>query len=263
MTGTQAAGGTRELARSASEFLRSSWRFVFPDDCPRCGREHTETNRPFRNGPALCGNCEAEVAPAIGPPCKRCGAPVGPHVDSSHGCVHCRGDRFRFETVIRLGIYDGALRDVCRLGKLSEGQSLAAAATNVLWTREREAFENLRTDLVLPVPRYWTDRIGRPSHSTSTIAGILSRRLKLGDPASVVKKTRRTPVQHGLSPTRRRSNVKGAFRVRRGVILTGARVLLVDDVLTTGATADEVSRVLREAGAERVVVAVLARGLGR
>lgn len=263
MAGVMVRNRTGGVVRTASVFFRSAWRFVYPDECARCGLEHHDTNRSFRDGPMLCEECEAVVAPAIGPPCERCGAPVGPYVDSSKGCVYCRRDRFRFDKVIRLGVYNGALRDACRQGKLAEGQPLAAAAANLLWHRERIAFESLQADLVLSVPRHWSDRIGRPSHSSATIASILSRKLQLGEPASILKKTRRTLAQSGLSPVRRRSNLKGAFRVRRRVDLAGAKVLLVDDVLTTGTTADEASRILRNAGAERVVVAVLARGLGR
>jgi predicted amidophosphoribosyltransferase len=250
--------------RSASEFLlQSSWRFIYQDGCPRCGFEHPEAKHSFVDGPALCESCAAEVAPTIGPPCDRCGAPVGPYVDSSNGCTYCRGERFHFEKVIRLGVYDGGLREVCLQGKTASGQAIVSAATMLLWSRELSAFSNLKADVVLPVPRHWTDRFARSSHSTGTIARLISRRLQLGEPAPILKKIRRTLVQSSLPAGRRRTNVKGAFRVPRGIELAGAHVLLVDDVLTTGATADEASKILKQAGATRVTVAVLARGLGR
>lgn len=258
---TIAAVGNR--VRSASElFLQSSWRFIYQDGCPRCGVEHAEAAQSFRDGPGFCESCASDVAPTIGPPCERCGAPVGPHVDSANGCTYCRGEKFHFAKVIRLGVYDGALREICLHGKVVSGQSAVAAATSLLWSREQAAFHEQKADVLLPVPRHWTDRFGRSSHSTGTIAQLLSRRLHLGEPAPILKKIRRTQVQSSLPAGRRRTNVKGAFRVPRGIDLSGAHVLLVDDVLTTGATADEASKMLKQAGATRVTVAVLARGLG-
>ncbi len=79
----------------------------------------------------------------------------------------------------------------------------------------------------------------------------------------LVRKVRITPLQSTLTYAQRRENLRGAFAPVRGVRLAGGRVLLVDDVLTTGATADGVARTLRALGAEQVDVAVLARGLGR
>jgi predicted amidophosphoribosyltransferase len=72
-----------------------------------------------------------------------------------------------------------------------------------------------------------------------------------------------TPAQSGLSPRERRANLRGAFQVRSGAELSGKCILLVDDILTTGTTAHEASKALRRADAERVVVAVVARGLGQ
>lgn len=254
---------TELCIRSASTFVQSVWRFAYPDVCPRCGSEHEDSTSLFRNGPAFCPSCVPEVAPAIGRPCLRCGAPTGPHVDSRRGCYYCRRDRFAFESVIRLGIYDGMLRQICLQGKTSGGQPLVAAAMNLLWEREQAALETAKADVVVPVPRHWYDRFWHPSHSTLTLAEVLASKLRIVDDPPLLRKTRRTAGQSGLPPSRRRTNPKGAFRVIKDADLKGACVLLVDDVLTTGATADEAAKVLKRAGAARVVVAVLARGLGR
>ncbi|MEX1096485.1 MAG: phosphoribosyltransferase family protein, partial [Planctomycetales bacterium] len=115
---------------------------------------------------------------------------------------------------------------------------------------------------VVPVPHHWTDRLrGRPN-AAETVALVLARRLRVEFAGSILCKTRRTPAQASLTPAQRRTNLRRAFRAR-GRIPAGITVLLVDDILTTGTTAHEAARHLRSAGAERVLVAVLARGLGR
>ena len=261
---TTAASRIRSGCRgTAASLWRSAWRFVYPDCCPRCGAEHTTEDRCFSDGPSFCTTCRADVAPVIGPPCARCGAPVGPHLDTSQGCAHCHRDQFQFETVIRLGVYDGGLRGICLQAKAARGQSLAAAAGELLWEREHSALDGKGIDVVVPVPRHWTDRIRHTPHPNEALAHVLSRRLQVEEGGSILVKTRRTPAQLSLPPSRRRVNVRGAFRVRKSSDVAGRNVLLVDDVLTTGATANEASKALKRAGAQRVVVAVLARGLGQ
>ena len=114
----------------------------------------------------------------------------------------------------------------------------------------------------MPVPQHWSRRLfGQGHHAAETIAATLARLLKADHVPSILKKIRRTPDQATLPATRRRTNLRGAFRTRAAVGLTGATVLLVDDILTTGSTANESAKALLAGGAGRVVVAVVARSL--
>ncbi|MCH7988719.1 MAG: ComF family protein, partial [Planctomycetes bacterium] len=117
--------------------------------------------------------------------------------------------------------------------------------------------------LVVPIPQYWTRRFQRSHNPAETQGRVLAHRLQVEFHTHILTKVRMTPVQSSLTASQRRTNLRGAFRVRRASELKGRSVLLVDDVFTTGTTANEASKVLRTAGAERVVVAVSARGLGR
>jgi ComF family protein len=165
--------------------------------------------------------------------------------------------------VIRLGVYEDSLRWACLRAKEPNGQILTAAAANLLWERQRNAFEQAQIDAVVPIPHHWTRRI-RQSHSPSlTLAQVLARRLQVDFGAPILFKVRKTPLQSHLTATKRRANLRDAFGVRGASVISGRSVLLADDVLTTGTTANEAAKVLRKAGAERVVVAVLARGLGQ
>jgi len=117
------------------------------------------------------------------------------------------------------------------------------------------------SDMLIPVPLHWTRLFGRRFNQAALLAKAIQR---AGGPplaADWLVRRRRTPSQGTLGPLARARNVRGAFALRRGRDVRGKRVVLIDDVLTTGATAEECARVLRRAGAEYVGVLVLARAL--
>jgi ComF family protein len=109
---------------------------------------------------------------------------------------------------------------------------------------------------------HWMRRLVRGINNPDVLADLLSRHLDAPLATAGLVRRRNTLPQKDLSPRERRLNVRGAFRVRKGYNVKGAHVLLVDDILTTGATASEAARVLKRAGAATVGVAVLARAEG-
>lgn len=249
---------------SVTRNLRSLWEatlgFIYPQGCAFCGGEDFDAIEPACIS-ALCAQCCRELAPRIENPCARCGAPAGPYLDATRDCVHCRKDRFRFQSLIRLGVYQGSLRIACLRGKEPRGRNLSAALAELLWVKEGDAITREQIDVVVPVPQYWTRRMLRTHYAAETLAQVLARRLKRECATPILRKARNTAQQVSLPATKRRENLRRAFHVARGVNLSDACVLLVDDVLTTGSTASEAARALQEAGASRVVVAVVARGL--
>lgn len=254
-------GNDRRWSDGLSSFRRAALDFLYPPACSCCARELDSSGASA--GFALCALCRREIAPEIPFACSRCAAPVGPFLDSSGGCVHCRTDRFTFERVYRLGVYDGPLRTVCLRGKEAGGDRLIAAAGELLCDREAASLSGEAIGLVLPIPHHWSQRLLRPHNPAAELARVLARRLKAQFSAHILVKVRRTPAQSRLSPTERRANLRGAFRVRGPAAVRGQTILLADDILTTGTTAHQAARVLKDAGAGRILVAVLARGLGR
>lgn len=237
-------------------WVRDCVDFLFPPICSLCQVE-------IESPQLLCDSCRQLVVGKKMDICRRCCAPVGPHLDTTAGCVHCRKDPFPFERVLALGAYDGPLRNACLRMKHDSTDRVARALTGLLLDRWGEEMRSWNVDVIVPVPAHWTTRIGRAPRPANAIAERVASFLMAPCDLHILRKSRRTPSQSSLSPTRRRENLRGAFRRVAGVNLSGSRVLLVDDVLTTGTTAARSARVLKEAGAETVHVAVIARGIGR
>jgi ComF family protein len=238
------------------DFVRGILDLIFPNTCQICDGEASDDDI-LRHG--LCSKCWAAVTVEPQNRCLRCGQAAGPHTDCTEGCVGCRSVSFGFRAVVLLGIYEGRLRDAVLRMKGSTGESLAENMGRVFGQCRKNRFSELRIDLVVPVPLHWRRAWQRGYNQAAAIAEQLAWVTGVPCSRGCLKRTRHTPQQLQPSSSARRANVRGAFRVREGANLTGKRILLVDDVMTTGSTASEASRTLREAGASEVVVAVLAR----
>lgn len=243
------------------EFARSGLNFVYPPTCVFCLAEVNE-EASLKNG-GTCSNCHQALTRSHGRSCLLCGAAIGPFLDPSGGCQYCCRDKFAFEQVIRLGVYDAELRAACLRSKQRGFAPVAAGLAGLLWSFESPSLTKATIDLIVPIPQFWLQSWFRPHNTADVIATILSRRLHLPMKNHVLKKIRWTPPQSRLTPTQRRTNLRNAFAATRAQSLAGATVLLVDDVMTTGTTAHEAAKVLRKAGAKHVLLAVIARGLGR
>jgi predicted amidophosphoribosyltransferase len=164
--------------------------------------------------------------------------------------------------VLALGIYDARLRSAVLRGKQPHGAPLMAALADLLvdnWIADllTEPF-----DVVVPVPHDWRRRFWRMHNSAETVAEQLARRLQRPCVSHVLRKPKPTPSQSAAPPSIRRLQQRGAFVASSTVGLAGVRILLVDDVLTTGATAHAAAQALRTLQPADIFVAVLARGLG-
>jgi ComF family protein len=175
------------------------------------------------------------------------------------GCSACRDESLPFEAAVRLGRYDGPLRDVILRMKHHTGEALAELLGELWADRVGPRLLALQPEVVVPVPLHWWRRWRRGYNQSAALAHSLADRLKLPCHPGWLRRIRNTPPQTSQTLAGRRENVRGAFRARYGVPLRQRSVLLVDDVMTTGATASEAARALLKGGAARVLVAVLAR----
>jgi ComF family protein len=210
----------------------------------------------------LCDACRTAVLIDPSPCCPRCAAMIGPFAAPADRCTLCRNDSFAFESVIRLGPYQGRLQEVVLRCKHRSNEGLAELVGEWWAASAKQRFDGLAMDCVVPVPLHWLRRWQRGYNQSGSLAFGLAARLHLPLEKWWLKRIRNTASQKALSATARKENVRGAFQVRSTAQLRGRSILLVDDVMTTGATAHEAARVLRAAGARRVVVAALARASG-
>ena len=244
------SGMSRLLARAVLDF-------VYPPRCLLCDDDMNSATDATGGHLAFCTDCHAKLCPATGNECRRCGAPLGPYTVAEDGCPVCIREHFAFDEVIRLGLYRDELRMACLMAKNPAGALLGRALTDLLVEVKGTVLASHTFDAIVPVPEHWLKRLVRPQYAAETIARELSRRLKVRLATGILAKQRWTPKQARSTPGERRQQQRGAFCTSKRISLRGQTVLLVDDILTTGATADEAARMLKRAGAKRVVVAVL------
>jgi predicted amidophosphoribosyltransferase len=207
------------------------------------------------------------------PLCELCGAPVpfarrtNDGAENSkrlkdRGCYRCRGRRMWFDQTVALGHYGGRLRDLVLQMKQASGDAVSLAIGRLMWERCGDRLAACNFDVVAPIPLHWRRRIAHRTNSAAVLTEVLSAELDVPRADRLLRRTRSTLRQFDLNPPKRWENVRRAFAVRAGYHLKDAHVLLVDDILTTGATCSEAARALRAAGAARVTVAVVARAFG-
>ncbi len=174
-------------------------------------------------------------------------------LDETGRCPFCVEGTRGFDAAYCFGAYDGDLRNLIHLFKYARIKSLECPLSRFLISAlpREEPF-----DLVVPVPMHWWRKWNRGFNQAERLARVAARRT--GRPHSkCLRRVRRTPAQAGLTVAERRENLVGVFRAHGDV--RGRRILLVDDVFTTGATAGACANVLKKAGASSVVLLTLAR----
>ncbi|MDB5343187.1 MAG: ComF family protein [Schlesneria sp.] len=237
----------RSLGRAAVEF-------IYPPTCLLCP---TGISEEADQHPDFCSGCLNKLTTVIANACLRCGAPVGPFTIASDHCILCKREGFAFDEVIRLNLYRDETRVACLRAKNPSGALLAKTLVNLLVDAQQIRLSQQTFDAIVPVPEHWLKRLVRSQYAAETMARQIATRLKVRLATDILAKARWTPKQAKSSPVQRRQQQQDAFRAVKSS-LQGQSILLVDDILTTGATADAAAKALKRAGAKRVVVAVVA-----
>lgn len=225
---------------------------VLPPRCLSCGSV-------VAGDGAMCPPCWGRLAFISAPHCVRCGLPFAFEVAPEALCGECARSEPVFGRARAVLHYDDSSRPLVLAFKHGDGTHAAPALGR--WMAQAAGALLHDADLIVPVPLYRWRLFRRRYNQSALLAGAMARLADRPAAAGILVRRRGTPSQGGLSRSGRIANVRGAFAIagRHREALRDRAVLLVDDVMTTGATISECARVLRRAGAARVDVVTLAR----
>ncbi len=228
---------------------RKAMNFLFPPMCPYCAQRLELPHR-------ICPKCFAKIRFIDNPKCDCCGRPFDFKVYGETLCGKCLTTRNAYDKVRAAFLYDQFSRIPILTFKNADRTELAKTLTHFLFTAGQELFP--QTDVIVAVPIHRYRLFKRTYNQSAVLARLLSARIKKPFLAGVLYRIRPTKSQGHLSPTKRKRNVANAFRVKSNKHLKGRSVLLIDDVFTTGATANECAKALKRAGAKNVFVLTIA-----
>lgn len=211
----------------------------------------------YQTSGSLCSSCWEELLACTGAEyCRRCGKDASKAAIVEGLCPDCQGTEILLDCIARAGIYDKILRKMIvsfKNGRTELDAILGFLADSAL---QGSGFEE-DIELFVPVPLHWSRRLTRGYNQSEVILRRL-RGKKIAVSTDLVRIRRTKPQPAMVSPAARAKNVAGAFSVRSGHKFAGRNICLVDDIKTTGATLNECTRVLRQAGAAKVFALVLA-----
>jgi ComF family protein len=231
-------------------FIRDVVDFVYPGRCAACAADC--------DGFALvCHSCASKLDHlASQPACAKCASPV---VSKGAPCPWCRGTGiYPFKTIVRLGRFDEPLKEIVHAMKYHRRWILAEKMAERLAEEERVAELMRNTDVLVPVPLHWKRHIGRSYNQADVLARALARRFKKRL-SRAVRRVRPTPSQTAMnSRTAREENIHNAFAPIRAKGISGKRVALIDDVMTTAATMQAAARAIVPMEPESISALVIA-----
>lgn len=255
-------GHLNESAAPVASAVAKRWRraagraldLVFPPQCLVC----TDLIEP---GGALCPTCWNKMNFLAPPQCDACGVPFDFDLGGAALCGACAREHPPFRRARAVAVYGDTSRKLV-LG-FKHGDRTERAPHFGRWLARAGADLLAESDVIVPVPLHWTRLFTRRYNQAALLAHALSRETALPVATGVLTRRRRTPSLGRMSPSQRKRNLAGAFAVTDAArdALAGQNVLLIDDVMTTGATASACTRALKRAGAAAVDVLTLARAV--
>lgn len=238
---------------SGVQLLRDIWSgvldLVYPPFCLVC----KEPGASY-----LCAKCVEGIILVEPPWCRKCGIPCEP---DHYYCDQCREREFDFDFACSAGVFDGSLRDAIHALKFGGHIMMAQPLGELMVRHFPQTHLANNVDLAVPVPIHRSRLLHRGFNQSTELAKVLCKRVSLRLETEALVKTRKTRDQVDLPEDQRFANLEGSFSVIRPHAVAGMRVLLIDDVMTTGATLNEAARTLRSAGASAVFGYTLSRRL--
>ncbi|SCG81899.1 Competence protein F DNA transformation protein comF [Proteiniborus sp. DW1] len=246
------------MARNESllkKLCNSALDLIFPEEgvCFYCERCHEEVREDH-----VCNDCKNKLFFINENKCSVCGKPTY-QGDLSQRCNYCIKKDFYFKKVISPLEFTGLLRKaIYRYKYESKPYMYKSFGEFMLYAFEKENITNI--DLIVPVPLHRSRKAERGYNQAELLAKYLSSKLGIPLNSRNLIRTKATKIQNKLSRHEREQNLKDAFIIRQSNVFKDKRILLVDDIFTTGATVNECSRILMECGVKEVYVITIATG---
>lgn len=232
---------------------------LYPRRCRSCGRSTGCGGVMDSKYGFFCTECASDLSPIKSPFCTVCGMPFPDGVGFDHPCSDCLSHRTYYHSARSAAVYKGTLKDAVHLYKYIGIQAMHQLLGPLVADAAREFFPDAHVAAAVPLHRR---RLAKRGFNQSLfLAKYAAEGLSIPLSLDGLVRTRYTRPQVDLDPAEREDNVKGAFAVERPDEFKEKRVLLLDDVYTTGATVRECAKVLRKAGAEAVYVLTVARAV--
>ncbi|MBI3316330.1 MAG: ComF family protein [Candidatus Omnitrophica bacterium] len=222
---------------------------IFPATCELC-------ERPARAG--VCASCRQAIRLIEPPFCPSCGRTL--HDPDAALCAHCREETFHFDRAYACTWYEGPAKELLHTYKFNGRKFLKNYFAALLEDFMRLHLDPARFDGVLAVPIDREKKSDRGFNQSGFLSQAVARTFGMNERSSWLLRTQAGTPQARLTKARRRTNVHGSFHAAEDSRLAGAKLLLIDDILTTGHTASECARVLKTAGAAAVTTLAVARG---
>ncbi|MDR2646293.1 MAG: ComF family protein [Holosporaceae bacterium] len=231
------------------QFVSKLKNICFSITCCNCGK--------IVDTEGLCLECWKKIKWISDPKCRICGAPFEIDVDAL--CFQCIKKKPHFDQAISVFEYDNFSKGIILKFKHRDVTHICRQLVAWLWRASQDIIKDY--DIIVPVPIHFLKRLKRKYNQSELLAKKLETLSGITYEPRILRKEKQTQQQEGLSRNARLKNVKGSFGInpKYANLLRDKNVILVDDVLTTGATANECSRNLKKYGAKKVTILTIAR----
>lgn len=235
-----------------SDAFKGLLNFIFPPQCSICKTR-------VQNTDTLCNECFSRIRFISKPYCEKCGRPFEFQIADELFCGACLTKKQVFHKARAAFKYDDFSRQLILPFKHSDHIELTTLLTNLLYQAGGDLFEE--ADILIPVPLHRFRLMKRKYNQSALLAKALSDRIKKPFATGVLLRVKHTQSQGHMKKAERKQNVSKAFQVKNALKIVGKHVLLIDDVMTSGATLNECAKALKKAGANKVSYLTLARVL--
>ena len=238
-----------------SDYVHALLDLFYPRSCLHCKRNLNDSHELY-----ICEDCNRQIPYVNELHCIRCGSAIGQYSTSTtkEGCTVCKGKHLHFDALTAIAHYEGVMKTLIHKFKYARQKFLFRILNDFVITHKKLKEIVPDIDVVVPVPLHWLKKMNRGFNQSELLSLGIQRYFSKPMSSNNLCRIKNTESQTHLSKSQRQVNIHNAFFVKCPRSFQGKKILLVDDVLTTGVTASECSKKLKESGARSVHLLVLA-----